>query len=313
MKKEITNIFVNSAIAERIEDNNKLYSVRFDTLPIIIKNKANLKVSNICHTGLGNGDDIFTFKLEGIMIDYNKYLTNDGGVPSIISTTFNSSRNLYEENDIPLINQTINSIKLNLSTVNGVLYTFNNSYTIITSSASNYVNNIFYFSDDDGNTIIAKATQVTGTPNGFLLELATVSYSPYFTSIPKLTNFMNGGGAILTATIVSGAITGFTVTNGGAGYLNNQILIIKGGGGSGCIAHISGVNLGVITAITVKTGGTGYTSQPTIEFQPYLAVNNISTTTIIPSMTATYGAITEGIPKSLNFCISLKIEEEINE
>ena len=313
MKKEITNIFINSSIAERIEDNNRLYSIRFDTQPIIIKNNANLKVANICHTGLGQGNNIFNFKLEGIMTDYNKYLTNDGGTPTIISTTFNNTRNYTEENDIPIINQTINSIKINLSTLNGVLYTFNNSYTIITSSANNYVNHILYFSDDDGNSIISKVMQTTGTPQGFLVELSTVSYSPYFTSIPKLTNFVNGSGAILNATITSGVITGITITNGGGGYNNNQLLIIKGGGGSGCIAHISGVNLGLITAITVKTGGSNYTSQPTIEFQPYLAVNNMASTVINPNMTATFGTSTEGIPKTLNFCISLKIEEEINE
>ena len=49
------------------------------------------------------------------MTDNNKYLSNDGGIPTIIATTFNNTRNLYEENDIPLIRQTINTIRLFIS------------------------------------------------------------------------------------------------------------------------------------------------------------------------------------------------------
>ena len=49
------------------------------------------------------------------MTDNNKYISNDGGIPTIIATTFNNTRNLYEENDIPLIKQTINTIRLSIS------------------------------------------------------------------------------------------------------------------------------------------------------------------------------------------------------
>jgi len=96
MKKEITNIFIKSSDAERNENNNLLYSVKFDVPPIVIKNKANLKI-------------------DGIMSDNNKYLANDGGMPTLIATNFNNTRNYTEENDIPLIKQTINSIKLIVS------------------------------------------------------------------------------------------------------------------------------------------------------------------------------------------------------
>lgn len=115
MKKDITNIFINSSSADKITDGTRNYSFRFDTPPIVIKNKANLKVANICHSGTGHGDNIILFKIEGIMTDNNKYLANDGGIPTLIATTFNTTRNLYEENDIPLIKQTINSIKLIVS------------------------------------------------------------------------------------------------------------------------------------------------------------------------------------------------------
>ena len=121
MVKEITNIFINSKIAvdsgNAITGGSRIYAIYMDVPPIIIKNKANLKVANICHSDTSGttGNNIFIFKLDGIMTDNNKYLSNDGGYPTIIATTFNNTRNLYEENDIPLIRQTINTIRLIIS------------------------------------------------------------------------------------------------------------------------------------------------------------------------------------------------------
>lgn len=119
MVKEITNIFINSKIAvnsgNAITGNSRIYAIYMDVPPIIIRNRANLKVANICHSGTGHVDNIIIFKLDGIMTDNNKYLSNDGGYPTIIATTFNNTRNLYEENDIPLIRQTINTIRLIIS------------------------------------------------------------------------------------------------------------------------------------------------------------------------------------------------------
>lgn len=119
INKEITNIFINSKIAVNnqnvITDGTRIYSIYMDVPPIIIRNRANLKVANICHSGTGHGDNIIIFKLDGIMTDNNKYISNDGGIPTIIATTFNNTRNLYEENDIPLIRQTINTIRLIIS------------------------------------------------------------------------------------------------------------------------------------------------------------------------------------------------------
>ena len=134
INKEITNIYINSLVSVAQGDasysgtfdftttpnyptasGGRLFSITINTPPISIKNRANLKVANICHSGSGHGDNIIIFKLDGIMTDNSKYLSNDGGIPTIISTTFNNTRNLYEENDIPLVRQTINAIKLIVS------------------------------------------------------------------------------------------------------------------------------------------------------------------------------------------------------
>ena len=134
MVKEITNIFINSKLAVNNGNantgNSRIYSIYMDVPPIIIRKKANLKVANICHSGTGHADKIIIFKLDGIMTDNNKYISNDGGIPTIIATTFNNTRNLYEENDIPLIRQTINGIRLvitdDLTNVNaGIVDTLN--------------------------------------------------------------------------------------------------------------------------------------------------------------------------------------------
>ena len=73
MVKEITNIFINSKIAvdsgNAITGGSRIYALYMDVPPIIIKNKANLKVANICHSGTGHGDSIIIFKLDGIMTD----------------------------------------------------------------------------------------------------------------------------------------------------------------------------------------------------------------------------------------------------
>lgn len=72
-----------------------------------------------------------------------------------------------------------------------------------------------------------------------------------------------GTGATATATVATGAVTGFTVTNGGSGYVEPPIVRITGGAGSGAqgTAIVTG---GVLTSITLDTGGTGYTSAPTV-------------------------------------------------
>lgn len=71
-----------------------------------------------------------------------------------------------------------------------------------------------------------------------------------------------GSGAVLTAVIDAGVVTGVTVDNGGAGYKTGMTLSFDGVG-NGAAATITAVE-GVITEVTVTSGGTGYTEAPTI-------------------------------------------------
>lgn len=235
MKKEITNIFINSALAEKVSSGDKIHSFRFDTPPLVIKNKANLKVANICHTGSGHSDAIIIFKLDGVMTDNNKYIGNDGGSPTIIATTFNNTRNYTEENDIPLIRQTINSVKLNLNTL----------------LMTNCLKSI---------TIVAGSGYTNGTHN---LVFSGGTFEPIF----------GGRHAEAKATITGGAITSVNITSSGYGYLTAPTIALPESAGSG--------TAGSLTAV-------------------------LTTDDSCP-------AIYDFIPNTLNFCISLKIEEEINE
>lgn len=330
MKKEITNIFIKSSDAERNENNNLLYSVKFDVPPIVIKNKANLKVGNICHTGSGHGDNIILFNIEGVMTDNNKYIGNHGGNPTIIATTFNNTRNLYEENDIPLIRQTINSIKINLSTLNSGFYYYNNNcnFNILRNTgALYYPNNILEFADNTGNKLLAKVTTTGGlAANASIISrLQILSSNSFYTSIPKFNNIVYGSNAVLTPVLTSNAalgdgtsnISSLTITNGGVGYAGGStghIIEFSGGGGSNAIACTSTVSAGgTINGVIVSSGGSGYTSVPSVNIKPRYVSDTLTADAIIPPMTSNVGVITEGIPNTLNFCISLKIEEEVNE
>lgn len=73
-----------------------------------------------------------------------------------------------------------------------------------------------------------------------------------------------GSGAAATATIVNGAITSYSVTNGGSGYTSAPTVVITDGSGTGAsaIATISG---GQVVSIAPNAIGSGYVS-PSISF-----------------------------------------------
>ena len=321
MVKEITNIHINSAYntdnsstTQYISDGINMYSIILEVPPIIIKNKANLKVANICHcTTNGNTshtNKIFIFKIEGVQMDYSKYITNDGGIPTIIATTFDNSRNLYEENDLPLIKQTINSIKLNLLTLNGNTINGFSGYFTITAGGTGYLTgHILKFSGGGGSGNIDASIIASGGAITSINVISSKSNWTTFTSAPTLQSSINGSGAIFDVIITGGVITGINIINGGLGYEGYQFVAAVGGGGSGANLYVNPTTAtGVITSLTIGDGGSGFTSKPRIIV---LETTRTQDATFTPLMN--YGVISEGIDNTLNFCISLKIEEEINE
>lgn len=117
MSKKITTIFINSVNADKVVSGSTNLSFSIDVPPINITETAVLKVANICHTGSGHADSIFTFKIRGVSVNNSSFISNDGGTPTILATTFNTTRNLYEENEVVLCRQTINKIDIIVDTI----------------------------------------------------------------------------------------------------------------------------------------------------------------------------------------------------
>ena len=75
-----------------------------------------------------------------------------------------------------------------------------------------------------------------------------------------------GAGATATAAVSGGgAVTGFTITNGGGGYDSAPGVTIFHESGSGATGTAT-VSNGIITGISLTAGGSGYSSAPTVEF-----------------------------------------------
>jgi len=74
--------------------------------------------------------------------------------------------------------------------------------------------------------------------------------------------------ATATASFASGGLTGFTMTNVGAGYTSQPRVTFSGGGGSGANAYALVSAQGTITGLQVVSAGTGYTSAPTVVIDP---------------------------------------------
>jgi len=71
--------------------------------------------------------------------------------------------------------------------------------------------------------------------------------------------------AIVTATIANGAVTGFTITNAGAGYTSAPTVTLSAppSGGTQATATAT-ISAGSITSLTITNAGAGYTSAPTV-------------------------------------------------
>ena len=102
-------------------------------------------------------------------------------------------------------------------------------------------------------TNIVTGVAVTNGGSGYT-SAPTVSFKPY-----PVTG--TGTGAAATATI-DGRVASITIVNGGSGYTAPTVTL-SGGGGTGALASAT-INGGVITGIAVTAAGTGYTSAPTV-------------------------------------------------
>ena len=75
-----------------------------------------------------------------------------------------------------------------------------------------------------------------------------------------------------TATITGDAVSGITITDGGAHYkvATPPTVTITGGGGSGATGTATVSSSGIVNGITISSGGSGYTSSPivTIDYSP---------------------------------------------
>ena len=69
-----------------------------------------------------------------------------------------------------------------------------------------------------------------------------------------------------TATITGDAVTGITITDGGAHYkvATPPTVTITGGGGSGATANATVSSTGIVNGISMVSNGSGYTSVPTV-------------------------------------------------
>lgn len=313
----ITNILINSSTA-RITTNgiNQNLSFNIDVPPIEIRKSAILKVSNFCHIGTATGhtDTIYLFKIRGINVNNSKFLYNVDGNPPILATTFNNNRSTYEENELTLNKQTINNVDIIVDAISAGGYVIG---AYATTAGSGYVKNQIFTPTTTGGG---------GTITGTILQISAVNASggivscklyrdilgtgTLYTSVPTAMGYgtFNGFDAVLTCTISSGGVNDITIVNGGFGYKTGQSLTFTGGGGSGAVATIGSVDdEGTILTITKTNNGTLYTSSPDITTTALTQ----STATILPLMK--FGAISSGIPNTLNFCISLRIEEDNDE
>lgn len=304
----ITNILINSSTSRIYTDgqNQNLY-FNIDVPPLEIRNSAVLKVANFCHTGTATShtENIYIFKIRGVNVNNSKYLYNIDGVPPILTTTFNNNRSLYEENEIVLTRQTINNIDILCDTLSTSGF-LTGSY--ISNGGSSYLEGqILYLSGGGGSN---GSLRITSVNSGVITSLEVFNQGSGYTTIPSISNVINGSGSVLTATILTGTINSVSIINAGIGYKVGQTLSFEGGGGSGAnisIASVSGT--GAILSFTITSGGSGYVSPPTT-----ISVNTTThtlTASIIPLMK--FGLITNGIPNTLNFCMSLRIEQNIDD
>ena len=120
------------------------------------------------------------------------------------------------------------------------------------------------------------------------IQSITVIYGGTNYNIPPNVSIVGGGGsgAIVTANVSGGAITGFNILNPGSGYTSNPQAIINGN----AITEVVLVPTSV-ASITVTNGGSDYSSIPTITLSGAATAVAVLTPTGIQSITVTNGGM----------------------
>jgi hypothetical protein len=316
MVKNITTIIFNSLESDNTLNNNSNVSFfTINTPPIEIKKQGILKVSNFCHIGTAQGhtDNMYIFRVRGINADTSKCLSGrNAGFPTILTTTLNNNRSLYDENIITLTRQTINSIDIIVDTyliahVNG---TFNRA-EIEWGGVGYLVGNILTFTGGGSTPVNVRVATIFG---GGIIRTLTFVDTPtsLYSSTPTLSAVMNGSGATFTtvAPATAGPLTSITVSNGGLGYRVGQVITITATGASGATCTITAVNAstGAITTLSTLTGGTGYITTNartvTVDANYYYHSALIIPTMIFPKI------IEHSFPNNLIFSITFTIEQD---
>ena len=142
-------------------------------------------------------------------------------------------------------------------------------------------------------TNIVTGVAVTNGGSGYT-SAPTVSFKPY-----PVTG--TGTGAAATATI-DGRVASIAIVNGGSGYAAPTVTL-SGGGGTGALASAT-INGGVITGIAVTAAGTGYTSAPTVAITGQAGSGAAGTaiiTKVVSAITVTSGGSGYANPPTVEF------------
>lgn len=108
--------------------------------------------------------------------------------------------------------------------------------------------------------------------------------------------------AAAVATVTNGFCVGATVTEGGCGYTNTPLVLIKGGGGTGAAA-VAEIGNGVVTGITISNPGSGYSTAPVIYIGSLPSITNQPQSLVVDAYgTAAFGVSASGtVPTSVPF------------
>ena len=112
-----------------------------------------------------------------------------------------------------------------------------------------------------GGTGAAGTAVLTQGVGAITLGVGGTGYSTAPTVTLSAPDQPGGVQATATATVASGAVTGFNVTNKGSGYTSAPTVSF-GGPGTGATATAS--LTGIVKSVTITNPGTGYTSAPTL-------------------------------------------------